>query len=196
MHLLIINLVLRQIAVVQLPSCVRLFAIPWTAAQEASLSSTISWSLLKFMSIELVMLSNHLSQHKGLFNELTLCIRWPKYCSFSFSISLFNEYSGWFPLGMTGLISLLSKGLSRSFFYTSLYSCHLFFISSPSVRSLLFLSFIVDSHDKGRNMESPQKIKTPATSYPTSGYLFNEYENTNLKRYMHPYVHCGIICNR
>ena len=87
----------------------------------------------------------------------TLCIRWPKYWSFSFSISLFSEYSGWFPLGMTGLISLLSKGLSRSFFYTSLYSCHLFFISSPFVRSLLFLSFIVDSHDKERNMECPQK---------------------------------------
>ena len=60
------------VAVVQLPNCVRLFVTPWIVAQEAPLSSTIPWSLLKFMSVELVMLSNHLSQHQGLFNELTL----------------------------------------------------------------------------------------------------------------------------
>ena len=78
---------------------------PWTAAHQASLSSTVSWSLLKFMSIESVMLCNHLILCHSLFllpsifprsrvfsNESTLCIRWPKYWSFSISPS--NEYSG------------------------------------------------------------------------------------------------------
>ena len=81
--------------------------IPWTAARQASLSSTVSRSLLKFISIELVMLSNHLVPYHPLLllpsffpsirvfsSELALRIRWPKYWSFSFSISPFNEYSG------------------------------------------------------------------------------------------------------
>ena len=81
--------------------------IPWTAAHQASLSFTISQSLLKLMSIELVMLSNYLilccpllpvpsifPSSRVLLNELVLCIRWPKYWIFSFSISLTNEYSG------------------------------------------------------------------------------------------------------
>ena len=80
---------------------------PWTAAHQASLSITNSWSLLKLVSIELVMPSNHLILcHPLLFlpstflsigvfsNESVLHIRWPKYWSFSFSISPFNEYSG------------------------------------------------------------------------------------------------------
>ena len=80
---------------------------PWTAAHQASLSITNSQSLLKLMSIKLVMPSNHLILcHPRLFlpsifssirvfsNESVLCIRWPKYWSFSFSISPFNEYSG------------------------------------------------------------------------------------------------------
>ena len=86
---------------------VRLFATPWTAAHQASLSITNSWSLLKLMSTESVMPSNHLIlchplllpplifPSIGVFsNESTLCIRWPKYWSFSFNISLSNEYSG------------------------------------------------------------------------------------------------------
>ena len=92
--------------VVQLLSHVQLFATPWTAALQASLSFTISWSLLKLMSIELVMPSNRLILcHPLLFPsvfpsirvfsiELALRIRWPKYWSFSFSISPSNEYSG------------------------------------------------------------------------------------------------------
>ena len=81
--------------------------IPWTAACQASLSFTTSWSLPKFMSTESVMPSNHLILcHSLLFllsifpslrvfpNELALSIRWPKYWSFSFSISPSNEYSG------------------------------------------------------------------------------------------------------
>ena len=88
-------------------SRVRLFATPWTAAHQASLSITNSWNLLKLMSIKSVMPSNHLILcHPLLFlpsvfpsirvfsNESVLCIRWPKYWSFSFSISPSNEYSG------------------------------------------------------------------------------------------------------
>ena len=88
-------------------SCVQLFAIPQTTAAQASLSTTNSQSLLKLMSIELVMPSNHLILCRPLLllpsifpsirffsNESALCIRRPKYRSFSFSISLSNEYSG------------------------------------------------------------------------------------------------------
>ena len=79
---------------------------PWTAARQASLSFTISWSLLKLISIELTMPSKHLILCRPLLlpsifprirvfsNELTFCIRWPKYWSFSVSISPPNEYSG------------------------------------------------------------------------------------------------------
>ena len=90
---------------VQSLSRVRLFATPWTAAHQASLSITNSWSLLKLMSIESVMPSNHLILCRPLLllpsilpsirvfsNESVLCIRWPKYRSFSISPS--NEYSG------------------------------------------------------------------------------------------------------
>ena len=93
--------------VAQLLSNVQLFATPWTAACQASLSFTISQSFLKLMSIESVMSSNHLILCRPLFllpsilpsirlfsNELALCIRWPKYWSFSFSISPSNKYSG------------------------------------------------------------------------------------------------------
>ena len=92
---------------VQSLSLVQLFATPWTAALQASLSITNSWSLLKLMSIELVMPSNHLILCHPLVllpsifpsirvfsNELVLLIRWPKYWSFSFCINPFNEYSG------------------------------------------------------------------------------------------------------
>ena len=85
--------------------CVQLFVIPWTAARQASLSFTISWILLILMFIELVMSSNHLILCHPLLlssifpsirlfsSESALCIRWPKYWSFNFSISSSNEYS-------------------------------------------------------------------------------------------------------
>ena len=113
-----------QFSSVQLLSCVQLFATPWTAAHLSSLSITNSWSLLKLMYIELVMPSNHLLLCRplfllpksfpasGSFPSQFFCIRCPKYWSFSFSISLSNEYSG---LISFGLISLQSKGLSRIF---------------------------------------------------------------------------------
>ena len=97
----------RVISSLQLLSHVRLFATSWTAALEAFLSITNSWSLLKLMSIELMMPSNHLIPCPPLLllpsifpsirvfsNESVLPIRWPKYWSFSFSISPFNKYSG------------------------------------------------------------------------------------------------------
>ena len=92
----------HAIVVVQLPSRVQLFATQWTAARQASLSLTISWSLLKFMAVELVLLCNHLilclplllpsifSRIRVFSNEMALHIRWPKYWSFSISPS--NEY--------------------------------------------------------------------------------------------------------
>ena len=95
------------IYVFQWISHVWLFATPWTAAFQASLSFTISQSLLKLMPIESVMLSNHLilccplllppsvfPSIRVFSNKSTLPIRWPKYWSFSFSISPSNEYSG------------------------------------------------------------------------------------------------------
>ena len=87
-------------------SRVQLFATPWTAARQDSLSFTTSWTLLKHMSILLVMPFNHLIIFHSLLlpsifprirvfsNESVLCIRWPKYWSFSFSINPSNEYSG------------------------------------------------------------------------------------------------------
>ena len=93
--------------VVQSLSHALLFVTPWTAACQASLSFTIPRSLLKFISIELVMPSNHLilccpllllpsilHSIRVFSNELALCIRWPKYWRFSFSICPSNEYSG------------------------------------------------------------------------------------------------------
>ena len=122
---------------VQLLSHVRLFATPWTAAHQASLSITSSWSSLKLTSIELVMPSNHLILCRPLLlppsifpsirvfsSESVLCIRWPKYWSFSFSIHPSNEYL--FPLGWTGWLSLQSKGLSRVFSNTTIQK-HQFF---------------------------------------------------------------------
>ena len=93
--------------VVQSLGGVRLFVTPWTAALQASLSITISWSLLKFMPIESAMPSNHLvlccplrllssifPSIRVFSNESVLCIRWPKYWNFSFSIRPSKEYSG------------------------------------------------------------------------------------------------------
>ena len=93
--------------VVQSLSHVQLFVTPWTAAHQASLSFTISWSLFKLMSIESVMPSNHLilcylllllpsifPSNRVFSKEPALHIRWPKYWSFHFSISSSNEYSG------------------------------------------------------------------------------------------------------
>ena len=108
---------------VQSLSCVRLFATPWTAACQASLFITNSQSLLKLVSIESVMPSNHLILCRPLLllpsifpsirvfsDEPVLHIRWPKYCSFSFSISPSNEYSGLISFRMDWLNLLAVQG--------------------------------------------------------------------------------------
>ena len=105
--ILFFNINILLFVVVQSLSCVWLFATSWTAACQPSLSFTISWSLLKLMSIESVMPSSHLILCRPLLllpsifpsirifsNEPVLHIRWPKYGSFSFSISPSNKYSG------------------------------------------------------------------------------------------------------
>ena len=106
--------------------CVQLFATPWTAAHQASLSFTVSQSLLKFMSIESVMLSNHLIICRPLLlpsifpsirvfsSESVLHIRWPKYWSFSFSISPSNEYSGLISFRIDWFDLLVVQGTLRS----------------------------------------------------------------------------------
>ena len=131
--------------VVQSLSHVWLFATPWTAACQASWSFTISRSLLKLMSIEVGRTSNYpvlccpLLLLPSIFpsirvfsNELALLIRWPKYCSLSFSISPSMNVQDWFPLGLTGLISLQYKGLWRVYSNTTVQK-HQFFGAQPSL---------------------------------------------------------------
>ena len=141
------------IVAVQSLSHVRLFANPWTAVWHASLSITISWSLLKLMSIDSVMPSNHLilshpflllpsvcSNIRVFSNEspLHIIVIWPKYWRFSFSIGPSNEYSGLISFavkpGLTRLISLQSKGFSRVFSNTTVQK-HQFFIAQLSLWS-------------------------------------------------------------
>ena len=119
------------VAVVQWPSPVRLFATPWTAARQASLSLTIFWSLPKFMFIALVMPSRHFILWCPLLlpsifpsirvfsNKSAVCIRWPKYWSFSFSISPSSEYLGLISLKIDWFHLLAVQGLSEVFSRTS-----------------------------------------------------------------------------
>ena len=119
--------ILKPFSSVQSFSHVRLFETPWTAARQSSLSITNSQSLPKLMSIESVMLSNHLTLYCPLLllpsifpsirvfsNELALCIRWPKYWSFSFSISPFSEYSGLISFRKDWLDLLVVPGTLKS----------------------------------------------------------------------------------
>ena len=112
---------------IQSLSCVQLFAIQWTTTRQASLSITSSQSLLKFMSIESVMPSNHLILCRPLLlmpsmfpsirvfsNEMVIHIRWPKYRSFSFSISLSNEYLGLISFRMDWFDLLVVQGTLKS----------------------------------------------------------------------------------
>ena len=136
---------------VQLLSCVRLFATPWTAAHQGSLSFSISWNFLKLMTIESVMPSNHLICHpllllpsifpsiKVFSNESALGIKWPKYWRFNFSISPFNEYSGlisfridWFGLlGIQGNLKSL-----KTIKFKSINSLVLRLLYSPTLTSV------------------------------------------------------------
>ena len=128
MNCLDTNLVSKGLfSLVQSLSRVRLFATPWTAAHQASLSITNSWSFLKLMSIESVMPSIHLILCHPLLlppsvfpsisvfsNESTLCMRWPKYWSFSFSISPSKEIPGLISFRMDWLGLLAVQGTLKS----------------------------------------------------------------------------------
>ena len=137
-----------QFSSVQLLSCDSLFATPWTAAHQASLSITNSQSLPKHMSIESVMPSNHLILCRPLLlppsifpsirvfsNESALHNRWPKYWSFSFDISPFNEYSGWISFRMDWLDLFAVQGTLKSLLQhhswkASILQCSAFFLTS------------------------------------------------------------------
>ena len=140
---------------VQSLSHVWLFATPWTAARQVPLSVTNSRSLLKLMSIELVMPCNHLTLCRSLlllpsifpsirvFSDASvLPIRCPKYRSFSFSISPSKEYSGLISFRMDCWISLQSKGLSRVFSNTTVqkhqfFSAQLYLYSNSHIHTWL-----------------------------------------------------------
>ena len=143
---------------VQLLSHVQLFVTLWTAACQASLSITNSWSFLKLMSIESVMASNYLilccpllllpsifPSIRVFSNESILHIRWPKYWSFSFSISPSNEYSGLISFRMHWLNLLAVQGTLESSPTSHLKSI------SPSVLSFLYSPTLTSIHDYSKN---------------------------------------------
>ena len=135
---------------VQLLHRIRLFKTPWTTACQASLSVANSWSLLRLMSVELVMPSNHLILCHSLLllpsifpsirvfsNELALHIRWPKYWRFSFNISPSNEHSELISFRMDWLDLLAVQGTLKSLLQhhsskASIIRCSLFFIDQLS----------------------------------------------------------------
>ena len=134
-----------QFSSVQLLSHVQLFATPWTAARQASLSITSSQSLLKLMSIESVMPSNHLilccplllpsifPSIRVFSDESVLGIRWPKYWNLSFNVSLSNEYSGLISFRMDWVYLLAVQGTLKSLLQhhsskASILWCSAFFI--------------------------------------------------------------------
>ena len=139
-----------QFSLVQSLSHIRLFATPWIAARQASLSNTNSWSSPKLTSIESVIPSSHLILYHPLLllppippsirvfsNESTLGMRWPKYWSFSFSISPSNEHPGLISFRMDWLDlanQSLAKGLSRVFSNTTVQK-HQFFGAQFSSQS-------------------------------------------------------------
>ena len=124
---------------VQSLSRVRLFATPWTAACQASLSITNSQGLIKHMSIESVMPSNHLilchpllllpsifSSIRVFSNESALCIRWPKYWTFSFNISPSNQHPGLISFRMDWLDLLAVQGTLKRVFSNTTVQKHQF----------------------------------------------------------------------
>ena len=141
------------ISSVQSLSGVQLFVTPWTAAHQASLSITNSWSLLKLMSIESVMPSSYLTLFHPLLlppsifpsirvfsSESVLCIRWPKYRSFSFSIRPSNEYSGLISFKIDWFDLLAVQGTLKSLLQNSVqkhqFSFALSFLYSPTLTSI------------------------------------------------------------
>ena len=145
-YLMVSDLTMMLLLLFSLLSCDQLFVIPWTIAHEASLSFTVSRSLLKLMFIESVMPSNHFILCRPLLllpsvfpsirvfsNESVLRIRWPKYWRFSFSISLSNEYSGLISFRMDWLDLLAVQGTLKSLLQhhslkASILQCSAFFM--------------------------------------------------------------------
>ena len=138
--------------VVQLLSFVQLFATPLTAAHQASQSFIISQCLLKLMSIEYVMSSNHFILCRPLLllpwlfpsirvfsNELALCIRWPKYWSLSFSISPSNEYSGLISFRIDWLDLLTIQGTLKSLLQHEFKGINSSVLSLPYGPTLTFI---------------------------------------------------------
>ena len=146
---------LHKFVLVQSLNHVRLFATPWTATCQASLSFTVSQSLLKFMSTESMMLSNYLILCHPLLvlppmfpsisvfiNELYLAIRWPKHWSFGFRISPSNEHSGLISFRIDWYGLLLIQGILKSLIQHPITS---------SVLSLLYGIIITSIHDYWKN---------------------------------------------
>ena len=146
------------LVVLQSLSRVQLFGTPWTAACQASLSITNSQSLVKLMSIESVMPSNHLILCRPLFllpsifpnigvfsNESALCIKWPKYWSFSFNISPSNEHLGLISLMMDWLDLLAIQGTLKS------SPTPQFKNINSSVLSFLYSPIFTSIHDYWKN---------------------------------------------
>ena len=141
-----------QFSSVQSLSCVWLFVTPWTTACQASLSITNCWNVVKPMSIELVMPSNHLIPCRPLLllpsifpsirvfsNESALHIRWPKYWSFSFNSSPSNEHPRLISLGWTGWISCSPRDSQESSptpQFKRINSSALSFLYSPTLTSI------------------------------------------------------------
>ena len=136
------DIIFKHFCCCSVTSSCQLFVISWNAAHQAFLSISIPQSLLKLMFFESMTLSNHLILCPPLLllpsifpsirvfsKESVLCILWPKYLSFSFSISLSNEYS---VLGLTSLMSLQSKGLSKVFSSTTVWKLQFFGIQPSS----------------------------------------------------------------
>ena len=136
------------------PQCVQLFATPQTAARQASLSITNSRSLLKLMSMELVMSSNHLILCRSLLllpsifpsirvfsSESFLLIRWPKYWSFSFSVSPSNEYSGMISFRMDWLDLLAVQETLKSLLWSEGHQVANIFSHFEGCLYILFIVF-------------------------------------------------------
>ena len=150
---------------VQSLSCVRLFAIPWITARRASLSITNSRNLLKLMPIESVMPSSHLILYcpflllppippsiRVFTNESTLCMRWPKYWTFSFSISPSNEHPGLISFRVDWLDLLARSKTCKSLLHhhsskASIFWLSAFFIVQLSLQHSVQLSI----HDHWKN---------------------------------------------
>ena len=148
-----VSVIQSEIVAVQLLTHVWLFETPWLETSQAPLFSTICRSLLKFMSFESVMLLNHLILFCPFFFHLqSFPASWSFPVSWLFasggqsigasaSASVFPmNIQGWFPVGLTGLISLLSKGLSRVFSSTTIQK-HQFFTTQPSIWSNFYTQY-------------------------------------------------------